>query len=591
MRYATKYGTVTLVETVAEMQQFETFLADNGTLAVDTETTGLDIFTAGFAVRLVQFGTATEAFVLALDRHRAAITEALQRGHRLIMHNAAYDIMVLSIAGVATVDQLYPRTHDTRTVAHLLDPRGKQDGAIGHSLKALSDKYVDSQASSSQTDLKDIFKENGWTWQTVPVNHELYVTYAGMDVLLTSRLYSVLHAMLDDAGTRLLEFEMRVQAATTRMQMRGMHIDVPYAESLLPHFDGLAADGQRRASEWGVENVNSVKQVAEVLTALGAKLTEKTDNGNIKVDKMVLAKLIAGDNVPAAELAQAVSDTKAAKRNRGTYVEKVLAERDAVDRVHPWIHSLQARTARMSVTNPPLHQLPSGDWHIRRMFIPDDGMTMIAADYSQVELRVLAVLADERKMIDAVNAGLDLHDVTATNLFGADFTKAQRKLAKNVGFGRVYGGGAGTLSRQAGVPLADAKRAMAGYDSAFPGIKRFSKRLQERAAHGKPQVITPAGRVLPMDRERSYTATNYVVQSTARDVLANAILELEAAGLGEHLLLPIHDEVLCQVPTADAAEIAAEVARVMTVPFGNLTLTAEAEVYGPSWGHGYGATA
>jgi DNA polymerase-1 len=193
-------------------------------------------------------------------------------------------------------------------------------------------------------------------------------------------------------------------------------------------------------------------------------------------------------------------------------------------------------------------------------------------------------------MIDAVNAGLDLHDVTATNLFGAEFSKAQRKLAKNVGFGRVYGGGAGTLSRQAGVPLADAKRAMAGYDTAFPGIKRFSKRLQERAEHGKPQVITPAGRVLPMDRARTYTATNYIVQSTARDVLANAILELEAAGLGQYLLLPIHDEALCQVPTEHAAELAQQIADVMTVPFGALTLTAEAEVYGPSWGHGYGAT-
>ena len=105
-----------------------------------------------------------------------------------------------------------------------------------------------------------------------------------------------------------------------------------------------------------------------------------------------------------------------------------------------------------------------------------------------------------------------------------------------------------------------------------------------------PQVVTPAGRVLPLDRERGYTATNYVVQSTARDVLANAILELESAGLGDYLLLPIHDEVLCQVPTADAAEIAAEVARVMSVPFGDLTLAAEAEVYGTSWGHGYGAT-
>jgi DNA polymerase I len=281
---------------------------------------------------------------------------------------------------------------------------------------------------------------------------------------------------------------------------------------------------------------------------------------------------------------------KRAGKNKVTYVDNVLESLDANDRVHPWIHTLQARTARMSISSPPLQQLPSGDFHVRRMFVPDEGQVMGATDYAQVELRVLAVLAGERKMIDAINAGKDLHDVTAANLFGPSFSKQQRKLAKNVGFGRVYGGGATTLARQAAVSLDDAKRAMAGYDNAFPGIKRFSKKLQDKAKHGVPQVVTPAGRVLPLDRWRLYAATNYMVQSTARDVLANAMVELKAVGLGEHLLLPIHDEVLWQAPADIANEVGREIQKVMTVPFGDVILDAETDMFGPSWGHGYGAT-
>jgi DNA polymerase-1 len=587
--YQTPYGTVTFVDSPLDVEAFESFLSANTTMAVDTETTGLDIFAPGFRVRLVQFGNATEAFVLCALTYPDLIGWALGKGHQLVMHNATYDALVLSNSKLAGLDELYARTIDTRVMAHILDPRGKQDGSVGHGLKALSEKFVDSQAPDGGVVLKALFREHGWDWATVPLHNEEYVTYAGLDVLLTMRLYHILSKMLDADAWRLVKFEMRVQAAVARMQVRGIRLDTSYALSLLPYFDDLAVDGRARAAEWGVENVNSTKQVAEVLEALGANLVERTKT-NWKVDKKVLEAIVRFGNPDAAAVALAVMDAKQAGKFKKTYVEKSLAEMDADERLHPWIHSLQARTARMSVSTPPLQQLPSGDWRIRRMFIADPGMAIVAVDYAQVELRVLAVLANERKMIDAVNGGADLHDVTAINLFGNGFTKAQRKLAKNVGFGRVYGGGAPTLARQAGVTIDEAKKAMRGYDSSFPGIKRYSNLLQARAQAGVPEVVTPAGRHLPMDRDRLYSATNYMVQSTSRDVLANAILELEAAGLGDHLLLPIHDEVLAQAPIAEAAEVAQAIAEVMTVPFGDLTLTAEPEVYGASWGHGYGAT-
>ena len=593
MRLDTKYGPVTLVESNDDLDAFEAWVRSAPVVAIDTETTGLDIYSPTHQLRLVQFGSADQAWVLDAARYAPSIRQTLawliDHQTTVVMHNASYDVLVLARHGFVDLSDIYTVVHDTRTMLHLLDPRAQQEGGRGHGLKANAAHYVDPDAPDGDLALKELFKANGWKasdgWSKVPTDDETYVRYAGLDVLLTSRLYQALAPLVDRT---LFNFEMRVQAACARMQHRGVLLDVSYANSLTGFYDTEEAEGAAAAAQWGIANVNSPQQVAEVLLALGAELTDTTPSGAAKVDKHVL-RHIADAGGAAGEVAAAVLRAKQAGKFRTAYVDTCLSLRDSADRVHPWINSLKARTARMSIDTPPLQQLPSGDWRLRRMFLADPGMAIISVDYSQIELRVLAAMAEEHLMIDAINGGRDLHDVTATALFGEGFTKQQRKLAKNVGFGRVYGGGAFTLARQAGVDEDTAKRAMLGYDAAFPGIKRFSKRLEERARAGVPEVVTPAGRHLPLDRDRYYSATNYMVQSTARDVLANSLLELEAAGLGDYLLLPIHDEVLAQAPVADAADIAKHIAEAMTVPFGPVMLTAEPEVYGPSWGHGYGA--
>lgn len=175
-------------------------------------------------------------------------------------------------------------------------------------------------------------------------------------------------------------------------------------------------------------------------------------------------------------------------------------------------------------------------------------------------------------------------------VYGEGFTKAHRKIAKAVGFGKVYGGGAATIQRQTGAPMESVREALAGYDRTFPGIKRFAKRLQSRAEYGKKEVVTVSGRHLPLDRDRLYAATNYVVQSTSRDLLAQAIVDVFDAGLGDHLLLPVHDELIAQAPAAEAEDVIREIGRLMETPdFLGVPILSDPEVYGPSWGHGYGA--
>ena len=256
-------------------------------------------------------------------------------------------------------------------------------------------------------------------------------------------------------------------------------------------------------------------------------------------------------------------------------------------RVHPRIRSLAARTGRQSISNPPLQQLPSGDHRIRTMLVADPGQQLVAVDFSQIEFRVLAHVANEPAMIDAFSAGIDLHDMTAATLFGDDFTPAQRRLAKGVGFGTCYGGGVDTLSRQSGVSKTEAKVAIEKFRRSFPRITRWSNSLTETVKFGNALVITETGRRIPVDRRFAYRSIAYTIQSVAADLFKGSLLELDAAGFGDHLLLPVHDEIIAQAPAATAAELAADMASTMSGQLGPVPITAASEVIGRSWGAKY----
>lgn len=563
-------------------------------IAVDTETTGLDIFSPGFSVRLVQFGSISCAWVVPVNEEtKSGIRMALSIADRMVIHNASFDIKALNQVGLLpySVDEAWKRSIDTKILAHLVDPIGKL---------SLEDVYAretgDDQTSHTAKAAKDaLFKENGWTddngWKLVPVDAKAYVVYAGTDVLIASILHEALSPLVHDQQ-ELIQFEHDVARLVTHLEIRGMPVDVDYAERLEAYFLKEAEEAKAICADYGVTNPNSTAQVREALLALGAVLVERTKTGQFKTDKKVLEALAENnEGTPLAELAAAIDKAKNNGKKAKAYVRRVLEGLDANGYVHADIKALEARTARMSISKPPLQQLPSGDWHVRRMFVAPPGYVFASVDYSQVELRVLAALSEEPTMMQAIADGLDLHDVTAELLYGPDFAKAQRKLAKNTNFGRVFGGGAVTLARQAGVTISEAKQAMALYDKGYPGIKRYSKKLMERAEWGKAEVLTPIGRRLPLDRNRLYAATNYIVQSTARDVLCSAMLDLEEAGLWQYAVLPIHDEVLFLLPEDEAEELVKRIEDVMSFDFFGVFLKAEGEIDGPSWGHAYGAPA
>lgn len=594
----------------ADLAGFEAFLAQgDAVLGFDTETTDLDTFTPSNRMRLAQFGNAREAWVLQKDLFADAIAKALRQERYFVAHNAPFDLLVVDHHLGVKVEEVADRVFDSRILAHLIDPRQPHEGGAGLRLKPLSAIYVDPDAPDTQEGLTAVFhtitdpttgkactKATGW--RHVPIDHPTYVLYAGLDVIFAARLFAALAPIVKSLGlSDLSRFEHHLATLLAIMQRKGLLLDVDYTRRLVEDLTREAEHFGAIAARYGVANVNSTAQVADALIGMGETLTERTKTG-YKVDKEVLMPLADLDRDwhriearDANPLADAVLRSKRAAKWTGSYAQTFLDLRDTHDRVHPSIGGLQARTARMSISRPPLQQLPSSDWKIRRAIIADPGHLIIAADYQAVEMRVLAALADERTMKEAIAAGLDLHAFTAERLYGPDFTKRERGISKGVGFGKVYGGGAETLARQTGAPIVQVKEAIAAYDRVFPGIKRYGKRLQSRAEYGKKEVVTPSGRHLPLDRDRLYSATNYVVQSTARDLLAQAIVDVSDAGMLDYLLLPVHDELVAQAPAAEAEDVIREIGRLMESTFYGVRITADPEVYGRSWGSGYGVPA
>lgn len=569
-------------------------------LAFDTETTGLDHFAPDFRIRTVQIGNERVAYVHVMrsvrDRWARAILEAaFEKG--VAIHNAPFDVLACDVTGLLSLAKIEDNYHCTKILSHLCDPRSKMDGGVGHALKELSKVHVDKDAKDAQDVLKEEFRKIGATvktgWAKIDPWNRMYLLYAGLDCIYGARLHRKLRAMVNREGYgRLARFEHEVQRVTTRMKRRGFRVDVEFSEYLVRELERRHKEGVATAQGLGLDNMNSPKQVGELLLARGWHPEEFTKSGAPKTDKAVLEALIEDVNTPVdvRELLEAMTSAKRARKWRAAYAEAMLNARDFRDHVHPDINSLQARTGRMSISNPPLQQLPSrGDdaWIIRRQVIADEGMVIGSADYDQVEFRVLAALANISQMKYAIDNGIDLHDYTAQLVYGEGFTKAQRSMGKGVGFGKVFGGGAKTLSRQTGAPIDQVRDAIRAYEDAYFELPAFAKELQRQQRANGGFILNHHGRFLPLDSGREYAAVNYSVQSIARDILAQALIDLSSAGLDDYLLLPVHDEILFQAPVDIAKDVAHTVGNVMSGVFIDVPISATGEIYGKTWAEGY----
>lgn len=575
---------------------FEAFAACDPVLGLDVETSAIPErgprqFDAGFMVRLVQFGTLNDAWVLDPTdpgQHAAIVATLADPGRRFVTHTA-YDVLaVWTVFGIA----LGQRVADAHLISKLIDP----DERAGHGLKTLTVRHLDDGLTLARDALYARMRSlapvghrageawKTWGWNHLPATDESYVVYAGLDAIYVRRLLPVLLGQCAPFA-HLVGLEAWLAAQSTGITIRGLLLDRPYTLNLLRELEA-----EHAAAEAPITTTLGFKgRSPKFATWLEAHTTRagitdlpRTDTGRLEVSAESLTALIA-DHATALpdEVRELVNARLAMARisNLISNLRAFLDHADADGRVHPQINTLRAKTARMSITGPALQTLKKHDPRLRRCFRADPGHVLISCDFSQVEVRVAAALSGDPTLREVIDSGADIHDATATLMYGEGFTDEQRTISKRATFGTLFGGGAPALARQTGVSEQVARQVTARWRRTYPEVIAYTKSLEEFAT-----VITASGRHIPADERRRYANGNYMIQSTARDLLLAAVYRLITRHQVGGLWLFVHDEVIVQAPEADAERVRGLLQEAMTTTFRGVPIVAEAEILGTHWG-------
>ena len=593
MRYLSG-GSIKVPEGYDDLITMWEWMERQHTLALDLETTDLEIYSDGFRIRLIALATPTEAYVYAYETLPFWATDLFIRldKKRLVMHNGInFDIPAMArVFPAHSIERLSAQTRDTKLIAHQIDPRGRDEGGIGQSLDELLKHYVP-ECHKLKKELKDEYlrlrrekllpKEAGTSdgdmYRYMPIDNELFLIYAGTDAIGEARLFKALSKLVD-VNSELTRNDHKDAMIASLMDAKGFLLDFDYTQQLA---DDLYEEEQyykAEALEYGLENINSNDQVYNALIERGIEINELTAKGNPKVDKNLFA---ANMHDP---LVKAIVAGKRAGKWRKTWVEKFLDAADSEGRVHPSTNTLRARTARFSITGIPAQTLPSSDSLIRSCFVSDINEVIVGVDYSNQELRFAAAKAPDARMIQAFRNGENLHVITAGVAFpGQDVSKGTPyyDLGKMGNFAVGYGAGVSGLVRQ-GMTQEQAVAVRNGIKTAYKGMTGLSERLQ-KFARENGYIETWTGRRLPVDEGREYAAFNYYIQGGCRDITTAGTRRVYDAGFIDHMRLTIHDELLLSMHLTDVEEVV----RLMSTRVGPLDLPAEAKIGSRSWGSLY----
>jgi DNA polymerase-1 len=399
----------------------------------------------------------------------------------------------------------------------------------------------------------------------------------GQTVLAVGR---VLRSRL--AGSELLGLlkglEQPLTEVLVRMQRRGIRIDQAKFRDFLDMVQAELDRLTRRIHDQagGEFNIRSSQQLADVLfSKLGLKSRQKTPGGAQSTSSAVLDGL-AGQHPVVDD----ILEYRMYEKLRSTYLEPLPQLADAEGRIHTTFNQLATATGRLSSSNPNLQNIPirgSLGPRMRSCFVAAPGKALVAADYSQIELRVLAHMSGDPTLLDAFAAGDDIHARTAKILFDkAEVTPDERRKAKTINFGLLYGMGPQKLGRELGISLKEAKEFIEVYFSKLSRVRQFYEEIEEGArAHGYVTTLAGRRRMLPDINSRNVNlaqqarrmAINTVVQGSAADIIKKAMLEVDKSPvigeLGASLILQIHDELLLEAPQGEARRVGQAVASVM----------------------------
>lgn len=634
--------TINVVESEEDLPQFYQFVKENQDfLGFDTETSGgFNWWDApdNYSCRLAQFGNHDTAWILPVELgepYVQAMKWALDKAKRLAAQNRGFDFHVIEECFGVDPFPLVQKTWDTKILAHLVDSRGRDQGGIGLKLEELVPHYIDADMGSrikgsmneiakdmnSQKEVvgfkarnkagetlefrfsdhpgitKEELKAQGLSyirefkegiygkvtkenvWSKVPLFHEGYLLYAGMDPIFAYRLRNILFPLISRKSLAhgLIGWEHRINWITYQLERTGYLVDEEYTRLRIEELREEEEKWKAVAAEWGVDLIGSSDQIIKALEGLGFELTKRTKpsknhpQGQLSTDDSVLSSI---DH----PLTEAIMKAKSAQKKRSTWFENAYKNRDRNGRVHPSINSLQARTARMSITGAIAAQtLPSGTGYVRHCFLADPGHVTVCIDFANQELRVAAALSKDKRMLEAFAKGEDLHQLTA------DSAGVPRKIGKMCNFLVAYGGGPKALAEQAGISREEAKKVVDGFNRTYPGVAKFAeKKANEAKRNG--YIYTLTGRRLIVDRGHEYAAINFAIQSASRDITVSTAIDLDKKGFTPFMRLIVHDEIIFSFPKERAKELTEQAAKIMGFNKMGIYVPAEGEIGKQSWG-------
>lgn len=574
----------TILSTETELDMWIKKLNAAHYYAFDSETTSLDYMQAKIVG--LCFATApNEACYIPLAHDYIDAPEQLDLDTTLeklrplledsapkkVGQNLKYDAHVLRNHGIS----LNGIAHDTMLESYVLNSTSSK-----HNMNDLAKKYLNHDCIH----FEDIAGKGAKQLTFNQVEVEKAAQYAAEDADITLRLHEVLSAELKESESLLTlytDIELPVSQVLTNMEHEGAFVEANKLHQQSSEIEQRLQQLELQAHELAGETFNlaSPKQLQQIFfEKLELPIIKKTPKGQPSTAEEVLVELSRDYELP-----KVILEHRGLAKLKNTYTDKLpLMIQPSTGRVHTSYHQAVTATGRLSSTDPNLQNIPVRNEEgrkIRQAFEAPEGFVMVAADYSQIELRIMAHLSSDKGLVDAFTHGKDIHKATAAEIMGvdeADVSTQMRRHAKAVNFGLIYGMSAFGLARQIDTGRKEAQAYIDTYFARYPGVKEYMDRTRELAAK-QGYVETLFGRRLHLPEINSKngmrraaaerTAINAPMQGTAADIIKKAMIDmqvwLETEGTDVRMIMQVHDELIFEVPEAKLEEISAKIKEVM----------------------------
>tara|TARA_B100000401_G_scaffold51893_1_gene30318 strand:- start:947 stop:3604 length:2658 start_codon:yes stop_codon:yes gene_type:complete len=560
------------LKSIDDLSMIENLIHESKCFAFDTETTSIDSLEAELVGVSFSFEANSGYYLPIAHQEKTAISrdEALRwlkqiieaSQDKVIGQNLKYDLQVLRNHQI-NIKKFYA---DTMLMSYSINSTASR-----HNLDALAEYYLNIKTIKFE-DVMGKGKNKLKNFSEVPIKEA--TNYAAEDADITLQLYRTFETKIDDKTTKMLqEIEYPMIFVLMEMEATGALIDIKHLNSLSNNFGSKLINLVQKIHKHSgvVFNIDSPKQLSEVLfdkMGIEAKGLKKTSSGYYSTSEAVLQKL-ADEN----EIIKDILEYRTLAKLKSTYTDKLSEICDLGSRVHTSYHQAVTSTGRLSSSDPNLQNIPirtKDGIVIREAFIAPQGKKLLAIDYSQIELRLMAHYSNDEIMVKSFNNNEDIHKRTASEIFGVDIQDVDddmRRKAKTINFGLLYGMSAFGLSNQLSVTRAEADIFLESYFDRYSGVSAFMKNIVEDAK-GKKYVETLHGRKIhvPNIESSNYlmrqaserAAINGPLQGSAADIIKIAMIKIaewiEGNDQEIKMILQVHDELIFEVPDSYGEE-------------------------------------